>query len=134
MERFEVCGRSRAERGGMESVGRSAPPPCCSFSTYLQYRPQLVKAKIVAGATDPIGGGYDKVGLGGIDCASAHWSGYWFWWSGGTGAFSTFDGQDGAADNYAAKTVYISKSCNRVQRHPTARARGGRPIRGYKRM
>ena len=91
-------------------------------SPYLRYRPQLVKAKIVAGATDPISDGYDKVGSGGIDCASAQWNSHWFWWSGGACAFSAFDGQDGAADNYPAKTVYISKSCDRVQRHPTVRS------------
>lgn len=111
------------DAGGFTMSGTSMSSPhaaafaadMMSHSTYLQYRPQLVKAKIMAGATDPIGGGYDKVGLGGIDFTSAQWSGHWFWWSGGTNAFNTFDGQDGAADNYVVKTVYINKSWDRVQ-------------------
>jgi hypothetical protein len=37
-------------------------------------------------------------------------------------AASTAVRQDGAADNYAVKTVYISKSCDWVQRHPTVRS------------
>lgn len=111
------------DAGGFSFSGTSQATPhaaafaadMMSHSTYLQYRPQLVKAKIMAGATDPIDGGYNKVGLGGIDFASAQWSGHWFWWSGGTGAFSTFDGQDGATDNYVVKTVYIDKSWDRVR-------------------
>ncbi len=111
------------DAGGFVKSGTSMSSPhaaafaadMMSHSTYLQYRPQLVKAKIMAGATDPISGGYDKVGLGGIDFASAQWSGHWFWWSGGTSAFNTFDGQDGAADNYVVKTVYINKSWDQVQ-------------------
>ncbi len=111
------------DAGGFSFSGTSQATPhaaaftadMMSHSTYLQYRPQLVKAKIMAGATDPIDGGYNKVGLGGIDFASAQWSGHWFWWSGGTGAFSTFDGQDGATDNYVVKTVYINKSWDRVR-------------------
>jgi len=111
------------DAGGFTMSGTSMSSPhaaafaadMMSHSTYLQYRPQLVKAKIMAGATDPISGGYDKVGLGGIDFASAQWSGHWFWWSGGASAFNTFDGQDGAADNYVVKTVYINKSWDRVQ-------------------
>ncbi len=109
--------------GGFTKSGTSMSTPhaaafaadMMSHSTYLQYRPQLVKAKIMAGATDPISGGYNKVGLGGIDFASAQWSGHWFWWSGGTSAFNTFDGQDGVADNYVVKTVYINNSWDRVR-------------------
>lgn len=109
--------------GGFTKSGTSMSTPhaaafaadMMSHSTYLQYRPQLVKAKIMAGATDPISGGYNKVGLGGIDFASAQWSGHWFWWSGGTSAFNTFDGQDGAADNYIVKQVYIANAWERVR-------------------
>jgi hypothetical protein len=109
--------------GGFTKSGTSMSTPhaaafaadMMSHSTYLQYRPQLVKAKIMAGATDPISGGYNKVGLGGIDFASAQWSGHWFWWSGGTSAFNTFDGQDGAADNHIVKQVYIANTWERVR-------------------
>ena len=85
------------------------------YKRQLQYRPQLVKAKLLAGATDPISGGYDKVGLGGIDFASAQWSGHWYWWSGGTNAFNTFDAQDGATDGYVVKTLFVSNSWDKVR-------------------
>ncbi|MBL8251696.1 MAG: S8 family serine peptidase [Candidatus Competibacter sp.] len=109
--------------GGFTMTGTSQATPhaaafaadMMSHSTYLQYRPQLVKAKMLAGATDPISGGYDKVGLGGIDFASAQWSGHWFWWSGGVNAFSTFDAQDGKTDDYVVKTVFISNSWDQVR-------------------
>ncbi len=111
------------DAGGFTMSGTSMSSPhaaafaadMMSHSTYLQYRPQLVKAKIMAGATDSISGGYNKVGLGGIDFASAQWSGHWFWWSGGTSAFNTFDGQDGAADNHIVKQVYIANTWERVR-------------------
>ncbi len=114
---------SNIDAGGFTMSGTSMSSPhaaafaadMMSHSTYLQYRPQLVKAKIMAGATDPISGGYNKVGLGGIDFASAQWSGHWFWWSGGTSAFNTFDGQDGAADNHIVKQVYIANTWERVR-------------------
>lgn len=114
---------SNIDAGGFTMSGTSMSSPhaaafaadMMSHSTYLKYRPQLVKAKIMAGATDPISGGYNKVGLGGIDFASAQWSGHWFWWSGGTSAFNTFDGQDGAADNHIVKQVYIANTWERVR-------------------
>ncbi|MBK7543451.1 MAG: S8 family serine peptidase [Candidatus Competibacteraceae bacterium] len=109
--------------GGFTMTGTSQATPhaaafaadMMSHSTYLQYRPQLVKAKLLAGATDPISGGYDKVGLGGIDFASAQWSGHWYWWSGGTNAFNTFDAQDGATDGYVVKTLFVSNSWDKVR-------------------
>ncbi|MGB2680343.1 MAG: S8 family serine peptidase [Candidatus Competibacter sp.] len=109
--------------GGFTMTGTSQATPhaaafaadMMSHSTYLQYRPQLVKAKIMAGATDPISGGQDKVGLGGIDFASAQWSGHWFWWSGGVNAFGAFDAQDGKSDDYVVKTVFISNSWDQVR-------------------
>jgi hypothetical protein len=114
---------SNIDAGGFTMSGTSMSSPhaaafaadMMSHSTYLKYRPQLVKAKIMAGATDSISGGYNKVGLGGIDFASAQWSGHWFWWSGGTSAFNTFDGQDGAADNHIVKQVYIANDWERVR-------------------
>lgn len=109
--------------GGITMTGTSQATPhaaafaadMMSHSSYLQYRPQLVKAKMLAGATDLISGGYNKVGLGGIDFASAQWNGHWFWWSGGTNAFNTFDGRDGQTDGYVVKKVFISSSYDKIR-------------------
>jgi len=109
--------------GGFTFSGTSqATPHAAAFtadmmsdSTYLQYRPYLAKAKLLAGATDAISGGYDKVGLGGIDFASAHWSGEWQWYSGNNSSFSNFDQQDGKSDGYVEKRVYIPSSWSRVR-------------------
>lgn len=109
--------------GGFTMTGTSqATPHAAAFtadmmsnSTYLKYKPYLAKAKLLAGATDPISGGYNKVGLGGIDFRSAQWSGYWQWYSGGNSSFSYFDGQDGNSDGYVEKQIYISSSWDRVR-------------------
>ena len=81
-----------------------------SHSTYLKLRPYLVKAKIMAGATDAITGGYDKVGVGGIDFASAQWSGYASWHTGSNSSFTSFANNDGNPDQYIERRVYISSS------------------------
>ncbi len=86
-----------------------------SSSTYLQYRPYLAKAKLLAGATDGVNGGFDRVGLGGIDFASAQWSGYWAWFSGGNRAFTHFDKSDGSQNGYIEKRVYISRNWERAR-------------------
>jgi hypothetical protein len=109
--------------GGFTMTGTSQSTPhaaafaadMMSSSTYLQYRPYLVKAKIMAGATDSISGGYSKVGLGGIDFASAQWSGYWQYYSGGNGSFASFDAGDGNSDGYITKQINISSSWNNVR-------------------
>ncbi|GAX36843.1 S8 family serine peptidase [Nodularia sp. NIES-3585] len=81
----------------------------------LQNRPYLAKANLLAGATDAITGGSDKVGLGGIDFASAHWSGYWNWYYGNNNSFTYFDEQDGTTDGYVEKLIYISNSWPQVK-------------------
>lgn len=86
-----------------------------SNSTYLKYRPYLVKAKIMAGATDSIAGGNDKVGLGGIDFRSAQYSGYWSWWAGGNNSWDYFDRLDSSDDGYVTRRVYISAGWDKVQ-------------------
>jgi hypothetical protein len=109
--------------GGFTMTGTSqATPHAAAFaadmmssSTYLQYRPQLLKAKILAGATDAITGGFDKVGLGGIDFASAQFNGYWQWYSGNNASFGTFDSQDGSANGYIEKKIFISNSWNKAR-------------------
>ncbi|MGR8930724.1 MAG: S8 family serine peptidase [Gammaproteobacteria bacterium] len=109
--------------GGFTMSGTSMSSPhaaaftadMMSGSTYLMYKPYLAKAKLLAGATDPISGGYDKVGLGGIDFASAQWSGYYQWYSGSNSSFSTFDSDDGNADGYVEKRIYITSSWDKVR-------------------
>jgi hypothetical protein len=109
--------------GGFTMSGTSMSSPhaaafladMMSYTTALQYRPYLAKANMLAGATDTISGGYDKVGLGGIDFASAHWSGEWQWYSGNNSSFSHFDQQDGKSDGYVEKRVYISSSWSRAR-------------------
>ena len=86
-----------------------------SRSTYLKYRPYLAKAKLIAGATDPIAGGYNAVGEGGIDFLSAQWSGYWSWWSGGNNSWNYFDNLDGNNDGYVTRRVYISSGWDNVR-------------------
>ncbi len=111
---------SNITAGGFTMSGTSMSTPhaaaftadMMSSSTYLKYRPYLAKAKLLAGATDSIAGGYDKVGLGGIDFLSAQYSGYWSWWSGSNGSWNTFDGN---GDGYVTRTVYISSSWNKAR-------------------
>lgn len=86
-----------------------------SDSTWLKFKPHLVKAKILSGATDVISGGADKVGLGGIDFLSGHYNGHNFWWSGGNGAFSSWDSADGSSDGYIERTLTISNSWDAVR-------------------
>lgn len=86
-----------------------------SASAVLQYRPQLAKARLLAGATDPIGGGYERVGLGGIDFLSAGHDGYWSWWQGENDWWNTFDAEDGSSDGFVSRTIYISNAWNHVR-------------------
>ena len=109
--------------GGFTMTGTSMSSPhaaaftadMMSRSTYLKYRPYLAKAKLIAGATDPIAGGYNAVGEGGIDFLSAQWSGYWSWWSGGNNSWNYFDNLDGNNDGYVTRRVYISSGWDNVR-------------------
>ncbi len=109
--------------GGFTMTGTSMSCPhaaaftadMMSSSTYLKYRPYLAKAKMLAGATDAISGGFDKVGLGGIDFLSAQYNGYWAWWSGNNASWSTFDKNDGSSDGYVTMRIYISSSYKKAR-------------------
>jgi hypothetical protein len=109
--------------GGFTMTGTSMSCPhaaaftadMMSSSTYLKYRPYLAKAKMLAGATDAISGGFDKVGLGGIDFLSAQYSGYWAWWSGNNSSWSTFDKNDGSSDGYVTTRIYISSGYKKAR-------------------
>jgi hypothetical protein len=111
-----VAPGTNVSAGGFSYSGTSqATPHAAAFtadmmssSTYLKRKPYLVKAKLLAGGTDPISGGYDKVGLGGIDFASAHWSGNASWWTGDNSSFNDFAQNDGGTSGaYIEKRVYI---------------------------
>jgi len=86
-----------------------------SDSTWLKFKPHLVKAKIISAATDPIAGGFDAVGFGGIDFLSGHYNGYNYWWSGNNGAFSSWDSADGSSDGYVERQLTISNSWDSVR-------------------
>ena len=110
--------------GGFTMTGTSMSTPhaaaftadMMSSSTYLKGKPYLAKAKLLAGATDVISGGANAVGLGGIDFASAHWSGYAYWWEGGNGSFNSFASSDGGTSNsYLERRVYISSGWDRTR-------------------
>lgn len=109
--------------GGLTLSGTSmAAPHAAAFtadmmssSTYLKSRPYLVKAKLLAGGTDVIAGGADKTGTGGIDFASAQWSGNWQYYTGNNASFATFDSGDGAADGFISKVVSVPAGFNRVR-------------------
>jgi hypothetical protein len=95
-----------------------------SQSTWQKNKPHLVKAKQIAGATDEIAGGYDKVGVGGIDFLSSHYDGWNFWWHGNNGDFSSWDAADGVADNYITQQVFIPNTYDGVRIAMTWLTRG----------
>lgn len=109
--------------GGFTMSGTSMSTPhaaaftadMMSHTTALQYRPYLAKANLLAGATDPVGGGANRVGHGGIDFLSAQWYGYWSWWSGGADSWNYFDGLDGSNDGIVTRKVYIPASWQAVR-------------------
>lgn len=61
---------------------------------WLQLRPSYLGAFMIAGATDPIDGGFDRVGFGGIDMQSAFYSGTNTWWDGRNDSFAWYDDRD----------------------------------------
>ncbi|MBI2381844.1 MAG: S8 family serine peptidase [Gammaproteobacteria bacterium] len=98
--------------GGYTMTGTSMATPHASafladmmsgFPAFTS-RPHMAYAAMLAGATDAIAGGVDKVGAGGIDFLSAYYNGWFWYWQGSNGAFSGFDSGDGAADGYITKT------------------------------
>ena len=109
--------------GGFTKSGTSMSSPhaaafladMMSSSSYLKYRPYLAKAKMLAGATDTINGGFDKVGVGGIDFLSTQYNGHWYWWSGNNSQWSQFDRNDGSSDNYVTRKINLTANGNAVR-------------------
>lgn len=100
--------------GGFTMSGTSmAAPHAAAFAADLMSayssligRPHLLKAKMIAGASDPITGGVDKVGKGGIDFYRSVYNGNSYWWSGGNSAFTTWANGDGIPYNNAIDVLY----------------------------
>ena len=95
-----------------------------SQSTFQKSKPHLVKAKQIAGATDPIAGDAtgitmweipDKTGAGGIDFLSSHYNGMNYWMHGNNAYFDTLDAADGSADDYITREVHISNTHDAVR-------------------
>jgi hypothetical protein len=96
-----------------------------SSYTYLRGKPYLVKAAMLAGATDSIAGGSDKVGLGGIDFISAYYSGYMFWYEGNNGSFASLAANDGIKNSLIEKNVYLWNDTEAVRIVLSWLTRGG---------
>ncbi len=122
-------GRSIAA-GGFTMTGTSQSTPHAAafaadmmsdpFRPWLKYRPYLLKANMLAGATDDIASNnstsqLEKAGLGGIDFASAHQNGWYWYWSGSNNSFDSFASNDGNNDQYIEKKLYISNSWDNVR-------------------
>jgi hypothetical protein len=115
-EKPEICAPGTdITAGTFTMTGTSqASPHAAAFAadmmsgyTYLRGKPYLVKAAMLAGATDSITGGSDKVGLGGIDFLSAYYSGYDYWYEGDNSSFASYAANDGIKNSLIEKKVYL---------------------------
>ncbi len=87
-----------------------------SAYSWLRDRPAYLKAYIMASATVPIAGGYDKVGLGGLDFFDAYFDAENTEWNGTNNSFSYFDSIDSDPNSgYIEREVYLSSSIPSVQ-------------------
>lgn len=68
---------------------------------WLRLRPAYLKAFLLAGATDAIAGGRDKVGVGGLDFRSAYFDGTNSWWDAANDSFDRYDDRDVTPGNGA---------------------------------
>jgi len=125
-----VAPGTSVDAGGFSYTGTSqAAPHAAAFAadvmsrkTLHRYRPWLVKATMLASATDPIDDGdgdseglSDKAGLGGIDFADGFFHGFAATWKGGTRGFDNFDAADGVADGTVVVAVPVSDAWDRVR-------------------
>ncbi|MDR4499002.1 MAG: S8 family serine peptidase [Candidatus Scalindua sp.] len=105
--------------GGWTGTGTSmASPHAAGFAADLmsaypsfRFRPYLVKAAMLAGASNTISGGADKVGTGGINFYRTYYNSNFFWWTGSNSDFSYFDARDinpfnGSIDVLVQLTAY----------------------------
>jgi hypothetical protein len=102
--------------GGFTMTGTSmASPHAAAFAAdmmsgwgYYQVRPEAIYATMIAGATDSITGGFDKVGVGGIDFSSTYFNGAAYSFIGANGDFEWFDAADGWDDAGIDTWVYVT--------------------------
>jgi hypothetical protein len=119
-----VCTRGATSGSTICMTGTSqATPHAAAFAAdlmssygWLKLKPQLVKSFMLAGATDAIAGGIEKVGLGGIDYYSAYYGGHDFWMQGGNSSYASYDASDiqpnnGTIDFY----VYLTSGMSQVR-------------------
>ena len=119
---FTAPGTSIAA-GGFTMTGTSmAAPHAAAFAADMMSgwnvyisRPQVVYASMIAGATDAITGGFDKVGHGGVDFLSTYYDGWTYYYTGSNASFATFDAGDGATDGYIDRIVNITSTSKKVR-------------------
>ena len=109
--------------GGVTMSGTSqSTPHAAAFAAdmmsdlaVLVDRPYLVKARMLAGATDAITGDSDQLGVGGIDFKSAHFHGKWSYWAGTNSDFTKFDTADGTSDGSIDRKITITDKWKKVR-------------------
>lgn len=110
--------------GGWTMTGTSmASPHAAGFAadmmsgySWLQLKPYYIKSIMLAGASDIISGGVDKVGVGGIDFYRTYYNSTNTWWEGSNSSFSYFDSIDSYPNNGSIdRVVYLSSSYSNVR-------------------
>ena len=109
--------------GGFTMTGTSmASPHAAAFAADMMSgwdvyvgRPHVVYASMIAGATDAITGGFDKVGQGGTDFLSTYYDGWTYYYTGNNASFNSFDSADGATDGAISRVVNITSTSKKVR-------------------
>lgn len=109
--------------GGVTMSGTSqSTPHAAAFAAdmmsdlaVLVDRPYLVKARMLAGATDVIRGDSDQLGVGGVDFKSAHFHGKWSYWTGANSDFVKFDTADGTSDGSIDRKIMVTDKWKKVR-------------------
>lgn len=109
--------------GGVTMSGTSqSTPHAAAFAAdmmsdlaVLVDRPYLVKARMLAGATDVIKGDSDQLGVGGVDFKSAHFHGKWSYWAGANSDFFKYDAADGTSDGSIDRLITITGQWKKVR-------------------
>ncbi len=122
----ELCapGTNITAGGHTDETGTSAAAPhaaafaadLMSSYSFLKLRPYYLKAFLMSGATKEISGGYDKVGIGGMDFYRTYFNVAGKRWEGSNSSYSTFDSQDPDPNNGIIEyTTFISANFDNVR-------------------
>ncbi|OJH39187.1 hypothetical protein BON30_16765 [Cystobacter ferrugineus] len=121
----EVSGPgANIDAGGVTMTGTSQSTPhvagiaadFMSAYTWLQLRPHLLKAFLMAAATDSISGGFDRVGAGGVDFMKGYEVGAFRWYDGANSDFAYFDSQDEEPNNGTIDaTFYVNSNYSNMR-------------------